>query len=169
MVAWILLAVLSSANTSSSSPNQSSAPTAFSQEILAAHNRYRKAAGVPPLQWSEHLAHSAQAWANTLTEDLQFAHSHVQGQGENLWMGTAGAFTLTDMIDGWGSEKQSFRNGTFPDVSATGNWFDVGHYTQMVWRDTTKVGCAGASGSDGNYRFVCRYSPPGNVIGERVY
>ena len=162
-MACIFLAVLSS-------PSASPVPTPFSQEILAAHNRYRKAVGVPPLQWSEHLARAAQTWANVLNLNLQFAHdTQVQSQGENLWMGTTGAFTLTDMIDGWGSEKQSFRNGIFPDVSATGSWSDVGHYTQMIWRSTTKVGCGGVAGSDGNYRFVCRYSPPGNIIGERVY
>lgn len=37
--------------------------------------------------------------------------------------------------------------------------------TQMVWADKTTVGCAGVAGSDGYYRFVCRYSPPGNVMG----
>jgi hypothetical protein len=84
-------------------------------------------------------------------------------------MGTDGLFTLTEMVDSWGQERQNFRNGTFPDVSRTGNWFDVGHYSQMVWRTTTSVGCAGVTGSDGYYRFVCRYNPPGNVIGERPF
>lgn len=162
MIAWILLAALSTASPPASS--------AFSEEILAAHNGYRKAVGVSPLVWSEHLALAAQHWANALNTSLQFAHDHgANGQGENLWMGTSGAFTLTEMIDGWGQEKQYFQNGTFPNVSTTGNWFDVGHYTQMVWKKTTKVGCAGVAGSDGNYRLVCRYSPPGNVIGEQVY
>jgi Cysteine-rich secretory protein family len=175
MIALFLLAVLSStgdnpANAVAQAPAQPPVLISFSEEILAAHNRYRKAVGVPPLVWSEHLAHAALAWANGLSATLQFAHDRgLRGQGENLWMGTDGAFTLTEMVDGWGQEKQYFRNGSFPDVSTTGKWFDVGHYTQMVWRTTTKVGCAGVSGADGNYRFVCRYSPPGNVIGEGIY
>jgi hypothetical protein len=43
------------------------------------------------------------------------------------------------------------------------------HYTQMVWRNTTQVGCAGVDGRDGKYRLVCRYSPPGNVMGQSVF
>jgi hypothetical protein len=109
-------------------------------------------------------------WANTLNANLQFAHDpEVQDQGENLWMGTVGFFSLTQMVDSWGGERQNFENGVFPNVSTTGNWFDVGHYSQMVWRTTTSVGCAGVAGSDGNYRLVCRYSPPGNVMGRQVF
>jgi len=38
----------------------------------------------------------------------------------------------------------------------------------MVWRKTTEVGGAIATGG-GNDVLVCRYSPPGNVIGEPVF
>lgn len=146
------------------------AVTAFARAILDAHNKYRAAAGVPSLVWSDRLARAAQAWAETLNSNLAFEHDRsVQNQGENLWMGTAGFFTLTQMVDGWGQEEQYFRDGAFPNVSTTGNWFDVGHYTQIVWKGTKRVGCAGISGSDGNYRLVCRYSPPGNVMGERAF
>ena len=142
----------------------------FSQEILDAHNRYRSAVHVPPLVWSNSLAAAAQRWANVLNSNLQFEHDPKNHrQGENLWMGTAGMFSLTEMVDIWGQERQNFHDGTFPYVSTTGNWFDVGHYSQMVWRATTSIGCAGITGADGYYRFVCRYSPPGNVIGGRVF
>lgn len=69
------------------------------------------------------------------------------------------------MIESFGNEKQYFVGGIFPDVSSTGDWQDVGHYTQVVWRDTTEVGCAIAS-ANGNDILVCRYSPPGNVPGQ---
>jgi hypothetical protein len=149
---------------------EAAAPSSFSQQILEAHNRYRAAVGVAPLAWSSELAKAAEAWANALTSEQRFAHDpSVQNQGENLWMGTAGAFTLTEMVDDWGQERRYFANGIFPNVSTTGSWSDVGHYTQMVWRSTTAVGCAGRTGSDGYYRLVCRYSPAGNVIGRRAF
>jgi Cysteine-rich secretory protein family len=163
--------------TTTSAPAGAQVPTppasaSFSEAILNAHNKYRIEVGIPPLVWSNELAGSAQAWANALSSNLSFAHdpgARSANQGENLWMGTTGAFSLAQMVDSWGQERRNFQDGTFPDVSTTGNWFDVGHYSQMVWRNTTSVGCAGAAGSDGNYRLVCRYSPPGNVVGEEVF
>lgn len=138
------------------------------QEVLTAHNKYRAEAGVPPLQWSGDLAKQASDWAQQLSDSLSFRHSGAKGEGENIWMGTAGAYSFTQMIDSFGNEKQYFKAGVFPEVSTTGSWFDVGHYTQMIWRDTTYVGADGVNGSDGYYRFVCRYSPPGNVMGQKV-
>lgn len=148
-----------------------SAPS-FARELLKAHNHFRAAVRVGPLVWSGDLAASARVWANRLASESKFEHdpgAHALYQGENLFMGTAGFFSLEQMVDAWGEEGRFFHDGTFPNVSTTGSWFDVGHYSQMVWRNTTRVGCAGALGADGYYRLVCRYSPPGNVIGQRVF
>jgi hypothetical protein len=69
------------------------------------------------------------------------------------------------MVDGWGNEKQFYIAGIFPNVSSSGNWEDVGHYTQVIWRNTTHVG-GGLSSGNGNDVLVCNYSPAGNVSGE---
>lgn len=135
------------------------------QEILAAHNRYRAEVGVPPLQWSAILATSAQQWANQLAASGILQHS---GAGENLAQGSNGAFSVTSLVDMWGSEKQYFIYGIFPEVSNSGSWSDVGHYTQMVWKNTTEVGCGLASGN-GSDVLVCHYNPAGNVIGQSVF
>jgi len=141
-------------------------------DILAAHNKYRSQVGVPPLKWSNKIASSAQTWANKLAKMGKMQHSTSQersGYGENLWMGTAGAFSFTQMVDGWGSEKKNFiPNKAFPNVSKTGNWADVGHYTQIVWKNTTEVGCALTQGGGNNY-LVCQYNPPGNFQGQKPY
>ena len=57
-------------------------------------------------------------------------------------MGTRGAFSPEQMVGNWIAEKAHYRHGQFPYVSRTGNWADVAHYTQVVWRGTTHVGCA---------------------------
>ena len=152
----------------SPSPEPSPSPTDLSTTVLADHNKYRTELGIPNLTWSDTLANDAQSWANYLALNNKFEHSGVSGQGENLWKGTAGYFTPTQMVDHWGSEKQYFQNGVFPNVSTTGNWFDVGHYTQMIWKNTTQVGCGIARGG-GNDILVCRYAPPGNYTGQTVY
>lgn len=137
-------------------------------EILNAHNKYRIELNIPPLKWSNELAKHAKAWADRLAGTGRMYHSSGSGEGENLWMGTSGYYSLTQMVDGWGGEKRYYKDGTFPGVSTSGSWADVGHYTQIIWRNTTEVGCAKSTGGGNDY-FVCRYSPPGNYIGQKVY
>ena len=112
----------------------------------------------------------------------RFQHSNRslrRGTGENLWMGTRGAFNVEAMVGGWASERRWFRSGIFPNVSRTGNWVDlgverpqgeradVGHYSQMIWPTTTRVGCALASTPRIDY-LVCRYAGAGNIDGRSV-
>lgn len=140
------------------------------QEWLAEHNAEREALGLAPLRWSHSLLRDAQGWANELAARGELRHSpqlRALGQGENLWMGTRGRFTPTQMIDGFLAEKRIFQAGVFPHVSTTGRWNDVGHYTQIIWPDTQEVGCASALGAR-NEVLVCRYWPAGNVIGYRL-
>ncbi len=82
-------------------------------------------------------------------------------------MGSRGAYLPAQMVGNWASEKVSFRPGVFPAVSRTGNWADVGHYSQIVWPATTQVGCAIASNRSDDF-LVCRYAPAGNIDGRRV-
>lgn len=147
---------------------QATAQDSTAEQLLAAHNRYRSEVGVPALTWSNTLSDHAQAWADHLAATGSFQHSQEDEEGENLWQGTADRFSYSDMVDGWGDEKQYFRPGAFPAVSSTGNWSDVGHYTQLVWSNTTEVGC-GIATTDGTDILVCRYNPPGNYVGERAY
>jgi uncharacterized protein YkwD len=137
----------------------------FAGEVLAAHNEARADMGVPPLKWNEKLAADAAAWAQRLSGHAMLRHSGVSDQGENLWLGTRDYFDAATMVSHWVEEKAQYHAGRFPDNSTTGNWADVGHYTQIVWRTTREVGCARASDATLDY-LVCRYSPPGNWLGE---
>jgi Cysteine-rich secretory protein family len=139
--------------------------------MLADHNRVRRDFGVPALAWDDALAAEAAAYARTLAAANRFEHSRrVPGariEGENLWMGTHSAFAYTEMTGSWIEEGADYRDGAFPNVSRTGSWHDVGHFTQMIWGGTQAVGCGLAGNRDYEY-LVCRYFPAGNVMGERV-
>jgi uncharacterized protein YkwD len=141
------------------------APTAIETQLLAAHNAERIALKQPPLVWDAALAKRADGWAVTLARTGSFEHDTQKSDGENLWMGTRGAYTPAEMVGGWIAEKKDYKPGRFPDVSRTGQWADVGHYTQLIWGRTTAVGCAIRANATDEY-LVCRYSPPGNWIGE---
>lgn len=142
----------------------------FPGRILAAHNIERARAGVAPLSWDDQLGLGAATYARELAIAGRFEHSNRSnrpGIGENLWMGTHGAFSVEAMVGGWTSEKSDFVPGVFPNVSRSGTWEDIGHYTQMIWPATQRVGCALASTPRVDY-LVCRYATAGNVIGQRV-
>jgi len=140
------------------------------ERLLAMHNVERARWRLPPLQWDPRLAASAGAYGPALARLGRLQHSPPaarRGQGENLWMGTRGAFSPEQMVGGWLSERSDFRPGVFPQVSESGNWSRVGHYSQIVWRQTTHVGCAIHSSRAWDF-LICRYAPAGNVIGGRV-
>jgi hypothetical protein len=142
----------------------------LADRLLAVHNGYRVQAQVPLLVWDAQLAAGAAAYGPILARQGQLAHSPRSarpGIGENLWMGTAGAYSPESMVDSWGAERRYYRDGVFPNVSSTGNWLDVSHYTAMIWRPTTRVGCALHRSGRWDY-LICRYSPSGNRDGQRV-
>ncbi len=147
--------------------------------IVKAHNKWRAEVGEAELSYSPALADSAQAWANNLKQinHCQMRHSRSGGlYGENLFW--AGALTWSDgrrelqrvspekVVDSWGSEKQDYDHAT--NRCAPGK--KCGHYTQMVWRSTTRVGCARAVCEDTLEQiWVCRYQPAGNWVGKKPY
>ena len=143
----------------------------FAARLLEAHNSARDDVGVPRLAWSAELARDAQAWANHLARQGRMEHAGREarrGRGENLWMGHAGTYGAETMVGAFVDERRYFRNSTFPEVSTTGKWQDVGHYTQVIWRDTQQVGCAVARGRQDDF-LVCRYWPAGNTYGRKTY
>lgn len=140
--------------------------------MLDTHNAERRAVDMAPVTWDAALAAQALAYAQELARLRLFQHSTKASrptpQGENLWMGSRSAFTYEEMTDAWVREKRYYRPRPVPDFSTTGDWRDVGHYTQMVWHNVTAIGCAVASNDRDDY-LVCRYSPPGNIFGRTIF
>ena len=133
--------------------------------MVAVHNKWRKALGLPPLVWSNKLAAEAQKWANKLKrKGCKMQHSS-SSYGENLYWSMGMLPTPEDVVDSWASERKFFN---FKKKQCKGNWAKCGHYTQVIWRNTKKVGCAMVKCGDEQV-WVCNYDPPGNYSGEKPY
>ncbi|MEO9463035.1 MAG: CAP domain-containing protein [Marinomonas sp.] len=140
------------------------------QTLLDTHNGERKVFGSSALTWSPKLAGEAQKWADDLAKRDVMEHASFEirgGAGENIWVGTRGRYTTKQMIDAFIAEKSDFKPGKFPKVTKSGNWADVGHYTQLVWPETKEVGCAIAENRMDEF-LVCRYWPAGNIRGVQL-
>jgi uncharacterized protein YkwD len=134
------------------------------QAMLSATNAARAKHCTPALTWSAQLASAAQAWVNKCTMNGNiFAHDPQRGQtGENLAWGTSLTAQQAEQL--WYSEVSKY-NFAAPAYSSA-----VGHFTQLVWKATTQVGCAKAT-CGGQVLISCRYAPPGNwnvVVGPNV-
>ena len=134
------------------------------QEFLRVHNDARARVGVAPLRWSATLARYAQQWADHLASTGQFTHRDLSatGYGENMFGGSDGS--PGDAARYWLEEKNAYRGGAITPQ----NFGDVGHYTQMVWSETTEVGFGIARGG-GGVVVVANYAPAGNGNGRKPY
>jgi len=139
-----------------------SAESRFDREMVSAHNEIRAQAGVPPLVWSERLEAVAEDWAKTLLSRREFSHRPNGKLGENLFAITGARSSSAEVIRAWAGEARNYdyRSNRCSDV--------CGHYTQIIWRDTQKVGCAVARDNRREI-WVCNYDPPGNWVGHRPY
>jgi hypothetical protein len=141
----------------------------FAQDVLAAHNQARQAMNAAPLRWNPLLADHATARAREMAQIGQLVHAPREGRGterENILQAPL-SYSPTQMMERWTYERTHYVPGLFPNVSDTGNWMDVAHWTQMVWGTTTDVGCGSAPGGGFNW-LVCRYNPGGNKDGKPV-
>lgn len=138
--------------------------------FIAEHNRVRSDVGVAPVSWSKKITAYSTAWAEHLAKSgCSMEHRPRNGKwkqiyGENIFMGTAGYFSVADAVRSWESEKAEYKYGPVNEKT----WYPTGHYTQVVWRSSKTIGC-GKSLCNGNMIVVCNYDPPGNYMGEKPY
>lgn len=129
--------------------------------ILAAHNRYRARHCAPPLTWSAELVKESQRWAKNLAAHrCAFEHNPDPRYGENLaYFRPPGALGQEDVAEQWYREIDVY-NFKKPGFS-----MEAGHFTQLVWVGTKRLGCASVECGGGEL-WVCNYDPPGNMQGD---
>ncbi|XP_072939716.1 venom allergen 5-like [Epargyreus clarus] len=161
------------------------------QAIVDAHNRLRQsvalgqvssqppAANMMEMVWDDELAATAQRWADQCTPAHDRAAQRDVGRfpvGQNL----AATWTtrppsepadsepdFNKQIDAWFDEVHIY--GFKPISGGHG----TGHYSQLVWGETSQVGCGYTFYYDPvrgyTKLYVCNYGPGGNVIGSNPY
>ncbi|KAJ6262182.1 Ophanin [Drechslerella dactyloides] len=126
------------------------APNSEADSCLKTHNTFRAAHGAGPLTWNQKLADYAEQY----TGDCQMHHSGGP-YGENLAMGYQ---SVEAAITAWYNEKDQY------DPNSPGFQSSTGHYTQLVWKATTEIGCYNRKCGNQDY-LMCEYSVPGNMVG----
>lgn len=147
----------STTTTSDSTVSSTDSLSDNASKLLSAHNNKRALhKDTPSLTWSTELETYAQNYADQYDCSGTLVHSGGP-YGENLALG----YGIEGAVDAWYSEIKYY-NYNNPGFSE-----DTGHFTQLVWKSSTEVGCGVKScgGVWGDY-VVCSYNPAGNVIGE---
>ncbi|KAG6554282.1 hypothetical protein Mapa_004198 [Marchantia paleacea] len=130
------------------------------------HNAARREVNVPDLKWDQDLAQFAQNYANSQASknDCRLTHSD-SSYGENLYWTSANSSPPSDAVAAWVDEKKDY----FISSNSCNEGKVCGHYTQVVWKSSQRVGCASASCPGGGTFVGCNYDPPGNYVGQKPY
>lgn len=148
--------VVSASVQASSSASASSYP--YATDVLVRTNELRRAHGSPPVLWDANLANLSAQWAASIRELKTLQHSRFP-YGENIAriQGKAGknaTAALVKSIDVWYAEGAGYNYSASRFSDATG------HFTQLVWASTRRVGAASIDGF-----VVMEFDPPGNKAG----
>ncbi|NIQ93556.1 MAG: hypothetical protein GWN87_04640, partial [Desulfuromonadales bacterium] len=114
---------------------------------------------------SKKLETYAQEWADTLqSQGCSPEHREQDLYGENIAWASGVRLTPERVVAMWGEEREFYDYGS----NSCEEGKVCGHYTQVVWEDTRRVGCAVAR-CEKSEVWVCNYDPPGNWVGEKPY
>ncbi|XP_011868304.1 PREDICTED: uncharacterized protein LOC105562243 isoform X5 [Vollenhovia emeryi] len=145
------------------SVRRSGPPKEFINVCLDTHNFYRSRHGVPPLRLSKQLCKTSQDWANILAARGRLEHRANIDYGENLYcMWSSNPKTIVggeEPVNEWYAEESQHQYGKEPTTLKTG------HFTQVIWRDSTELGVGMARNRNGEVYVVCNYNPAGNFLG----
>ena len=138
---------------------------------LKIHNLERAQLGLSKLEWSKDLQKDAERYAKYLAKKDVFKHSSDNNQGENLYYEYNSESITTKPFSrattAWLEEKEDYQYAKIGSRKNANKM--IGHYTQMIWNKTTKVGLGAYVNKKGKVYVVARYYPAGNMIGSFPY
>ncbi|XP_015120642.1 uncharacterized protein LOC107043601 isoform X1 [Diachasma alloeum] len=135
----------------------------FIDLCLETHNFFRARHGVPPLRLNKQLCKTSQDWANILATKGRLEHRANIEYGENLYcMWSSNPKTIVngdEPVNEWYAEEAQHQYTKEPTTLKSG------HFTQVVWRDSTELGVGMSRNRNGEVYVVCNYNPAGNFLG----
>jgi uncharacterized protein YkwD len=145
----------------------------FRSTALSQHNTYRNTHNSPDMTLSDSLNDSAQNWADYLATNGVFEHSNSSDVGENIYV----SYTTASSVDAANLANQAvtswYNEVSDYDYANPGFSSETGHFTQVVWKNSTQLGCGEARGVQtiqgtqyNAFYVVCQYAPAGNVMGQ---
>jgi uncharacterized protein YkwD len=152
--------------------------------FVAAHNAARSRTdldpppdpALPPVSWDAMLADAAYNYLSLCevegdlvahNDDRTKDYAALGGSdyvGENIYASSGTSVEPSDAIDSWMSEQSEYDY-------ADGDFSKAGHYTQVVWRSSVRIGCAIVNCPNARYSntVLCDYAPGGNLSGQKPY
>ncbi|KAI3902028.1 hypothetical protein MKW98_013702 [Papaver atlanticum] len=134
------------------------------EDYLAPHNAARANVNVEPMIWEDNVAAYASEYANKRSWDCNLVHSTGGPYGENLAKNDYADLSVGDAVNMWVSEMSNY---DYESNSCQGG--QCLHYTQVVWADSVRLGCASVACVAGGTFVICSYDPQGNWVGQRPY
>ena len=135
----------------------------YYKELINTHNKLRIKHGLPFLTQDKQLEKFAQDTANNslISGTLKVGENFRDGKfyGQNLYLGTGNPHTGKYVAEYWYSEIDNYSFSTGKTI----NGGPIGHFTQMVWKSTKKLGCGVGQKTETSYKVVCHYLPKGNI------
>ena len=146
--------------------------TKFYNDLVSLHNTLRTKHRVGKLTKLQAIATMAQKTATNCAKIKTLQHSqdkyNNQPVGQNLYVKT-NAPSANDVMQGWYYKEEPNYNYS---TGKSKNGGVIGHFTQVVWKSMTQIGCAVATGTylayQNSYYVCCNYFPAGNYIGQYV-
>jgi hypothetical protein len=115
----------------------------FKEATIHYHNIARAAHNAPPLEWDDELAKFAQKNADQCAEQDTLGHDFTEDDnGEHMGQNAAMCYPdLSEVEIARQSVQMWYDEINDPGYNFEGD-FGAGHFTQVVWKESTKVGMA---------------------------
>lgn len=136
------------------------------EKALTKHNEFRQKHQSKDLILSQKLSEMAKKFATKCAENNTINIDHCPDLynddiiGQNIAVIKKSLFDIEKVCQTWYSEGNNY------DYNQNKYMSNTGHFTQIIWKETKKVGFGYSESKDGNIYFVANYYPAGNIFNE---